>query len=286
MQGNNVSSDAADMIQLALAATEGEELFGTGLQKAVYLLLAHKVNPDADLRYYWYRHGPFFPDLQQELDVLIERDRVQVIEIKKNTTYKLNHEYPDKARLQHARMVLSGLTKYNTNDAVQLVYELDQPTPFQKRFKIEFMGLLSKASAWDEQPKLPIAWETLRSAQLEFPSGKAFDQVRPAFEEFVSLISAQDPNKISSADHLRKIRDWSKETWNVFSDALRIEHHSHHFDEEAEKWMRHLPQKIEKFKSTIEAIWEDSDFEETLFDLGDEEDEEFAELIALETNLA
>jgi hypothetical protein len=167
----------------------------TQLQKILFRL--QRSFPQDDpiheiLPYYWYRYGPFSPDVAEEIDVMYSEG---VLELTKYQKYRLQdinwatNGDLEQRWLNSLRSILYGFNSYQSDDFFEMIYK-EAPYKFQHLF---IYGFLKQFNIYLEHKKDgQVTFFDLAEEELEESAYKCEREIQriPLFEEYKKLFAS------------------------------------------------------------------------------------------------
>jgi hypothetical protein len=261
--GRSLASEAERWVIEALRAIPGHTLPSWGVHKAVYELReGGLVKPDA-VPYYWYKHGPYSEVLDSAIKLLVAKGDLQTTAVEGGRTVTLQPRLIEPPS-RDVEPILVGFSRYNTNQRNRSIYLDHAPTDFQPAYRLDYLDALTDwskighRSAIESGPgSLARAQRALQKAETVWPDDTPYEQVLPAFIDYVSIMSSYTGDPELAAGHANTLLDDGKAMWNTFAQALRIAAHDPFYDDQLDAWERALHHHVDELTRINRERWND-----------------------------
>jgi hypothetical protein len=258
----------SSLIIRVLEEKPDHEFSKTQLQKILFRLQRSFPQDDAIheiLPYYWYRYGPFSPNVADAIEVMHNEG---VLELTKYRKYRLQgvnwarNGDLERRWLNSLKSILKGFNSYQSDDFFEMIYK-EAPSKFQHLFVYRF---LTPFKIYLEHKKdaqvtfFDLAEEQLEESayesEREIPRIPLFEEYKTLFASFVTdlaivLDSSKKRTNIKMLEETKKVADIA---WATFVDGIRIQKEAHdpYFDKSVSDWQVKFNESLSTLSSVLD----------------------------------
>lgn len=266
-----------ELIRVAMQSKPGSTRNVTdkmNILKTLFLTREHMSDKNPikhNLAFYWYKDGPYSEIVVNNLEMLV--DAQKVIKSKTDTweMYKLVPEYALRPIVQYdafmdeaASEVKSIVSESTTNvhDLILQMYKTAAPTPLYISYKLEFMPKfenhckdMQKGRENKYTPRQIL--ELLDDVVLDFPTALEFLGIRMIFMDFAKILNAflRWDEYYTHNDLLNELLIMCNDIWETFAYGARVHYHDSYYKPHMDDWKRKYEQKLHKLNcTTLERV--------------------------------
>jgi uncharacterized phage-associated protein len=242
----------------------------TAFQKILYDF-REKVEDDkikSDLHFYWYKHGPYSPEISNALGRLVVQKVLSVSVVNGQKLYQLSHKLKETAiqNVASAKTILVQILEeidiYHISNLVKKIYE-KAPYPFMPIYKMEYLRALQEYLELLEhetdsndlkflknyQKKIG---DYLYESEYQLPDDELFTDFNTIFSNMVGEISQIfSQNKVIESTLLNEITKISESAWTCFAKGLRIAKHDSYYDENVSRWEEDFRESVDFYRANL-----------------------------------